>query len=103
MNDRNEWDPVHTLFRTLSKKWAASVLLSLFPRPLRFAEIQREMDCTNPKTLTNTLKLLEEEGLVHREVVAGRPPGVRYDLTASGRVLTERIYPLWKWASDRAG
>ncbi|SNR63399.1 transcriptional regulator, HxlR family [Haloechinothrix alba] len=103
MTDENEWDHVHALFTLLSKKWATGVLINLFPGPLRFTEVQREMSCTNSKTLTNTLKILEEEGLVRREIVDGRPPGVRYDLTASGRSLAERIYPLWKWSSDRAG
>lgn len=97
----SEWDYVNALFTMLSKKWAVSVLVTLFPGRLRFTEIQRELQCTNAKTLTMTLKLLEEQGLIYREVFDGRPPGVRYGLTEPGRSLTELIYPLWKWASDR--
>ncbi|QKW09788.1 helix-turn-helix transcriptional regulator [Streptomyces sp. NA04227] len=96
-----EWAYVHKLFAVLAKKWSVSILLTLFPGQLRFSEIQKEMQCTNTKTLTLTLKLLEEEGLIGREVLDTRPPGVQYGLTESGRSLAEQLYPLWKWINDR--
>ncbi|MFF4418881.1 winged helix-turn-helix transcriptional regulator [Streptosporangium sp. NPDC001559] len=95
-----EWEYVHRLFTILAKKWAVGVLITLFPGNLRFAEMQREIRCPNTKTLTMTLKTLEEEGLINREILHTRPPGVRYGLTESGRSLANLLYPLWKWVSD---
>ncbi|MDF2468156.1 putative HTH-type transcriptional regulator YtcD [Rhodococcus erythropolis] len=96
----SEWRGLHELLSLMSKKWAVAVLLTLRPRPLRFAQLQREIGCGNVKTMTVTLRSLEEAGLVDRQVIDSRPPGVLYKMTGLGHTLIGSLDPVRKWSVD---
>jgi DNA-binding HxlR family transcriptional regulator len=55
----------------------------------------------SPKTLSDTLKELQAEGLIKRESFAEIPPRVEYSLTEDGAELRKSIIPLLKWAAKR--
>lgn len=95
-----EWRGLHDLLSLISKKWAVAVLLTLRPRPLRYAQLQRALGCGNVKTMTVTLKSLEDAELIARVVVDTRPPGVRYEITPLGRSLIASLDPVRKWSVD---
>jgi len=60
-----------------------------------------ELGWISPKTLSDTLKDLQEEGLIVRESFAEIPPRVEYSLTHDGEELRKSIMPLLKWAATR--
>jgi len=80
-----------TLFHKLvSGKWKILVLWYLSSGCLRFSEIKRKLPDVTQKMLTNQLRSLEEDGLVHREIYPVIPPKVEYSLTKMG----EKMIPL---------
>jgi DNA-binding HxlR family transcriptional regulator len=70
---------------------------------LRFQELRRAVEGVTQKMLTQSLRLLERDGLVRREVFASVPPHVEYSLTPLGRSLSGRIAPIREWAYENMG
>ncbi|MDH7509530.1 MAG: helix-turn-helix domain-containing protein [Methanolinea sp.] len=90
------------IFSTISKKWALLIINRLGMRGrLRFSDLMDELAGISPKTLSDTLKELQEENLVGRESFAEVPPRVEYFLTEEGKGLRQAIIPLLEWASRR--
>ncbi len=87
----------------MSKKWTISIIITIanFER-LRFNELQERLGGVNPKTLTDRLKELADEGIVKRESYNEIPPRVEYSLTEKGKLLRDSLVPLIKWANDAA-
>nr|WP_321467410.1 winged helix-turn-helix transcriptional regulator [uncultured Desulfobulbus sp.] len=77
-------------------KWKASILWHLAHGTMRFSELQRQFADTTRKMLTQQLRELEADGLVHREVYPQVPPKVEYSLTAKG----QSIFPILKQMCD---
>jgi DNA-binding HxlR family transcriptional regulator len=65
----------------------------------RFCELQEALGGVNPSTLSSRLKMLEEEGLVHRIQVSAIPPHVEYRLTAKGCELRGVITEITRWSN----
>ena len=75
------------------------VLLTLHANgTMRFNEIHRSLEDISHRMLTVTLRMLETDGLISREVFAEVPPRVEYRLTARGFSLLPHIYGLVEWA-----
>ena len=88
----------------IGKKWTMCIVVTLGNRPgIRFNQLQDLLDGISPRTLSDTLKSLEAEGLVSREAFAEIPPRVEYRLTAEGHKLLSAVAPLMVWASQRPG
>jgi len=96
--------PLEGVIDTISKKWALLIINILGNHGrLRFNELMSGLEGISPKTLTDTLHLLQEEGLLRREAFAEIPPRVEYSLTADGGELLAAIRPLIRWAARREG
>jgi len=94
--------PVKGVIDTISKKWALFVINALGNQgKLRFKDLMKELGVISPKTLSDTIKDLEKEGLIRREAFAEIPPRVEYSLTQEGKELRKAIIPLLAWASTR--
>jgi DNA-binding HxlR family transcriptional regulator len=65
---------------------------------LRFAQLRRQVDGISQKVLTNTLRALERDGIVHRRIYASVPPKVEYSLTDLGRSLCNLVEGICAWA-----
>ncbi|MDH6223545.1 MULTISPECIES: helix-turn-helix domain-containing protein [Streptomyces] len=86
----------------VSGKWKGLVLWELHAHGVRrFAELRRALPGVSEKMLTQHLRQMEEDGLVHRTVYAEVPPRVEYSLTESGAALNEALRPLGEWGRDR--
>ena len=96
--------PLKGVIDVISKKWALLVINAIgnYGR-LRFNKLMEELHGISPKTLSYTLKELQEEGLIKRESFAEIPPRVEYSLTNDGTELRKSIIPLLKWAATRNG
>jgi DNA-binding HxlR family transcriptional regulator len=81
-------------------KWKASILWHLAQSTMRFSDLQRQFAETTRKMLTQQLRELEADGLVHREVYPQVPPKVEYSLTDKGRSLTPVLEMMCDWGRD---
>ena len=96
--------PLEGVIDVISKKWALLIINAIgnYGR-LRFNNLMHKLGNISPKTLSNTLKELQTEGLINRETFAEIPPRVEYSLTRDGAELRKAIIPLLKWAATRTG
>ncbi|OLF04948.1 transcriptional regulator [Actinophytocola xinjiangensis] len=86
----------------VSGKWKGLVLWELHAHGVRrFSELRRGLPGVSEKMLTQHLRQMEEDGLVHREVHAQVPPKVEYSLTEDGAALNEALRPLGEWGRHR--
>jgi len=90
--------PVEAAFDVIGGKWKAVILFQLSVGTKRFSELQRILFKVTPRMLTNQLRDLERDGLVHREVYAQVPPKVEYSLTDLGRSLVPPLVALKDWS-----
>ena len=74
------------------------IIRSLGERTQRFCELQDALGGANSATLSQRLKLLEDEGLVARRAISAVPPWVEYSLTAKGSDLRAAISGIDRWA-----
>lgn len=92
--------PIRNILARVGDKWSLLVLYTLqHKEPLRFKQLQREMPDISQKSLTQTLRILEEDGFVHREVFAEVPPRVEYRLTERGLSFLPVVDNLIGWAA----
>ena len=82
----------------LSNKWRIAIIHILRNGSLRTNEIQAAMAEVSPKVLTQTLRGMERDGLIRREVFPVVPPKVQYELTAMGKSLIKPLEGLCHWA-----
>ncbi|MEU7298445.1 helix-turn-helix domain-containing protein [Streptomyces exfoliatus] len=92
--------PHRELLDQILDKWSLSVLNELCERPCRFNELRRAIPQVTQKSLTATLRRLERNGVIEREVVSTRPVAVRYRITGLGKTLRHPIDVLLAWASQ---
>ena len=81
-------------------KWKASILWHLALQTMRFSDLQRQFSGTTRKMLTQQLRELEADGLVHREVYPQVPPKVEYSLTEKGRSIYPILEMMCSWAQQ---
>ncbi|MFC5002073.1 winged helix-turn-helix transcriptional regulator [Dactylosporangium cerinum] len=91
---------VRGLLTTIGDKWTLVVVAALVDKRKRFTELQREIDGISHRVLTKTLRDLEHDGLVSREVHAEVPPRVEYALTPLGHTLLEPVEGLVRWVEE---
>ncbi|MFB6817893.1 winged helix-turn-helix transcriptional regulator [Streptomyces sp. NPDC056347] len=92
--------PHRELLDQVLDKWSLSVLNELCERPCRFNELRRAIPAVTQKSLTATLRRLERNGVIEREVVSTRPVAVRYGITPLGKSLRQPVDALLAWASE---
>jgi len=94
----NEACPSRAVLDRIADKWTALVIHALGDGTLRYGELQRRVGGISQKMLTQTLRSLEEDGLVDRRVFPVVPPMVEYTLTPLGRSLQEPLSAICNWA-----
>src|ERR671910_3684520 len=80
------------------QKWVMRIIRVLGDRTQRFCELQDALGGANSATLSQRLKLLEDEGLIDRHAVSETPPWVEYSLTDKGTDLRRAITGIDRWA-----
>jgi DNA-binding HxlR family transcriptional regulator len=81
-------------------KWKSLILWHLSFKTLRFSQLQRRLGKVTQKMLTQQLRELEADGLVHRQVYAEVPPRVEYSLTTMGRSVVPILEQMCQWGKD---
>jgi DNA-binding HxlR family transcriptional regulator len=92
--------PMFTAQALIGGKWKVIILWLLHDGVKRFSEIHRAIPDVTQSMLTNTLRDLESDGLIHREVYREVPPKVEYSLTPIGRKLLPVLQMLAEWGTD---
>jgi DNA-binding HxlR family transcriptional regulator len=90
--------PTRQVINRIGDRWSLLVLCALEGGTLRFQQLRRAVDGVSQKMLTQTLRTLERDGLVRREIYASVPPRVDYSLTPVGASLSETIVGIRIWA-----
>jgi DNA-binding HxlR family transcriptional regulator len=83
--------PVAQTAAILSGKWTILIIRDLVTGPKRFNQLERSLQGISPKTLSERLRTLEEEGIVARRTFSDVPPRVEYSLTEKGSDLVAVI------------
>ena len=91
--------PVRDVLDRVGGKWCTLILQILGSGPLRFGALRRAVPDISQRMLTQTLRDLQRDGLVRREVFPTVPPGVEYSLTALGESLLDPVDRLVDWAT----
>lgn len=96
--------PVLATARIVSGKWTLLILRDLAEGPCRFSQLERSLAGISPRTLSQRLRALEDEGIIAREVYPESPPRVEYALTPKGRDLAPIVEAMRcygaQWLSD---
>ncbi|MBW3623446.1 MAG: helix-turn-helix transcriptional regulator [Armatimonadetes bacterium] len=95
---RRELCPVSRAICMLEKKWTIHILYELSAGKRRFCHLQDAIGNANSRTLSERLKELELQGLIHRDVIQSIPPWVEYSLTEKGTDLCRLIEGVADWA-----
>lgn len=89
--------PGREILDHVMSKWGSLVMLALHGGTHRYSELRRTVGGVSEKMLSQTLRLLEEDGFVLRRDFREVPPRVEYELTPMGRDLAKQIGTLSKW------
>lgn len=95
----NEHCPVEATLELIGGKYKALILWHLSEGKLRFSQLRDQIKGVTPKMLTQQLRELEAQALIHREVFPIVPPKVEYSLTELGQSLMPLLVAMRDWGS----
>lgn len=93
--------PVGRALAVIGGKWTMLILRELYVGTRRFGELRAALAGISPKTLTERLRILEQQGIVSRTVYPEVPPRVEYSLTGRGRTLGPIIEAMREWGAQQ--
>lgn len=91
--------PVAATLELIGGKYKALILWHLTESKLRFSQLSKVIRGATPKMLTQQLRELESQNLIHREVYPVVPPKVEYSLTETGRSLMPILIAMRDWGA----
>lgn len=92
--------PSRQILDVLANKWTMLVMGALSGGPMRFGELRRRLDGITQKMLTQTLRMLERDGLVTRTIYPTIPPKVEYAATQLGESVTALMHAIRSWSEE---
>ena len=92
--------PGREILDKVGDKWSMLIVMTLSAGPLRFSELKRRVPDISQKMLTQTLRDLQRDGMVARQVFPTVPPAVEYRLTGLGESVIVPFGTLVSWANQ---
>lgn len=92
--------PVATTISLVGNKWKLLIIRNLLDGEQRFTQLKNGIPGISQKVLTDNLRIMEEEGIISREVFAQVPPKVIYSLTEIGKSLLPIIDAMAEWGDN---
>lgn len=92
--------PVATTVQLIGSKWKLLILRNLFMRPWRFNELRKDLEGISQKVLTDSLRALEEDGIITRTVYPEVPPRVEYALSPLGQSIKPILDAMEEWGTE---
>jgi DNA-binding HxlR family transcriptional regulator len=91
--------PVATTVQLIGSKWKLLIMRNLLQRPWRFNELRKNLEGISQKVLTDSLRSMEEDGIITRTVYAEVPPRVEYALSDLGESMRPIITAMAEWGT----
>ncbi len=92
--------PVATTVGVIGSKWKLLILRDIMDEPRRFNELRRSLEGISQKVLTDSLRAMEEDGIITRTVYAEMPPRVVYSISELGESMRPIITAMASWGSE---
>lgn len=92
--------PVATTVSLIGSKWKILIIRNLLVRPWRFNELKKDLDGISQKVLTDSLRSMEEDGLITRTVYPEVPPKVEYSLSPLGESMRPIMKAMEEWGTN---
>lgn len=92
--------PVATTVSLIGSKWKLLIIRNLLVRPWRFNELQKSLEGISQKVLTDSLRSMEEDGIITRTVFPEVPPRVEYALSELGESMRPIIKSMETWGTE---
>ncbi len=89
--------PVATTVQLIGSKWKLLIMRNLLVRPWRFNELRKDLDGISQKVLTDSLRSMEEDGIITRTIYPEVPPRVEYALSELGESMRPIIKAMEVW------
>lgn len=89
--------PVATTVQLIGSKWKLLILRNLLQRPWRFNELKRSLEGISQKVLTDSLRSMENDGIITRTIYPEVPPRVEYALSELGESMRPIITAMEQW------
>lgn len=91
---------VATTVSLIGSKWKILIMRNLLVRSWRFNELKKDLDGISQKVLTDSLRSMEDDGIVTRTVYAEVPPRVEYALSPLGESMRPIMDAMEKWGTE---
>lgn len=91
--------PVATTVQMIGSKWKLLIMRNLLQRPWRFNELKKDLEGISQKVLTDSLRSMEEDGIITRTVYPEVPPRVEYSLSKLGESMRPILNAMETWGS----
>ena len=92
--------PVATTVSIIGSKWKLLIIRNLLARPWRFNELKKDLEGISQKVLTDSLRSMEEDGIIIRTVYPEVPPHVEYALSELGESMRPILDAMQKWGAE---
>ena len=92
--------PVATTGQLIGSKWKLLIMRNLMMRPWRFNELKKSLEGISQKVLTDSLRSIEEDGLITRTVYPEVPPRVEYALSDLGETMRPILDAMQEWGTN---
>lgn len=92
--------PVATTVSLIGSKWKLLIMRNLLDRPWRFNELKKDLDGISQKVLTDSLRSMEEDGIITRTVYPETPLRVEYSLSELGESMRPILDAMQKWGAE---
>lgn len=92
--------PVATTVQLIGSKWKLLIIRNLLVRPWRFNELRKSLEGISQKVLTDSLRSMEEDGIITRTVYPEVPPRVEYALSELGESMRSIIFAMESFGKD---
>lgn len=92
--------PVATTVSVIGSKWKLLIMRNLLARPWRFNELKKDLDGISQKVLTDSLRAMEEDGIITRTVYPEVPPHVEYALSELGESMRPILDAMYQWGEE---
>ena len=91
--------PVATTDQLIGGKWKLIILRNLSARPWRFNELRKNLEGISQKVLTDSLRAMEDDGIITRTIYPEIPPKVEYALTPLGESMRPILDAMEAWGT----
>ncbi|MDE7267309.1 MAG: helix-turn-helix transcriptional regulator [Lachnospiraceae bacterium] len=91
--------PVATTVSVIGSKWKLLIIRNLLDRPWRFNELKKDLDGISQKVLTDSLRAMENDGIITRTVYPEVPPRVEYALSELGESMRPILEAMRQWGT----